>query len=510
MAAIRHGLLRALALGISVGMVPLFAATPAAFTEPATGIDGQSATLNGMANPNGTDSVSWFEWGTNIAYGNQTPVAGIGAGQSVVFVSSQISGLTGGSYHARLVVSNLLGVARGRDQCLVTGERVFAWGLNTSGQTNTPSGLGNCVVIAAGANHCLALQNDGTVSAWGNNTSGQLNVPAGLANVVGLAAGATYSLALKSDGTVSAWGNNTYGQTAVPSGLNGVVAIAGQYRHSLALRTNGTLVPWGSSSSGQATIPASLTNVVAIACGRDHNLALRSDGRVFAWGGNTYHQTNLPVGLSNIVAIAAGYYHNLALRADGTLFAWGNTSYGQTTVPGGLTNAAVIAAGVNDSMAILADGKVVIWGDNYYGQANPPTNLNTVMALAAGSGHILALAPNHIPAAVSQMVWGQRDVSRSIILSASDLDPDQLSLRLSRLPDRGTLYQSPAYGSTAIQDTNTPIADPSGTVVFVPDPGTDAAPYASFDFVANDTFAESLPATVTINISPTNLVPVAT
>ena len=151
MAAIWQRVQGTLILLLLGGVMPAFAAAPTAFTEPATRIDGTKATLHGMANPNGTDSVAWFEWGTNTVYGNQTAAVSIGNGSSIVYVSSQLSGLAGGmSYHARLVVSNLLGSASGRDQVLVTGQRVFSWGLNTSGQTNVPAGLSNGVAIAAG------------------------------------------------------------------------------------------------------------------------------------------------------------------------------------------------------------------------------------------------------------------------------------------------------------------------------------------------------------------------
>ena len=497
-------------LSLSAGLMQVFASAPMAFTEPATRIDGTKATLHGMANPNGSDSVAWFEWGTNTMYGNRTATGSVGNGQSLVYVSSPLSGLAAGSYHARLVVSNQLGTASGRDQILVTGQRVFAWGLNTSGQTNVPAGLSNSVAIAAGYNHSLALKSDGTISAWGLNTSGQITIPSNVTNVLSIAAGATHSLALKGDGTVSAWGNNTYGQISVPTGLSGVVAIATEYRHNLALKTNGTIVTWGASSSGQGTIPATLTNVVAIVVGASHSAALQIDGSVLAWGGNSYHQTNLPVGLSNIVAIASGDNHNLALRADGMLFAWGDNTYGQTNIPAGLTNATAIAAGTYESMAILADGKVIVWGGNVYGQTNVPANVRTATTVAAGGNHMLALAANHVPAPISKLVWGRRDVARTIGLSASDLDPDRLTLRIARLPDQGTLTQTAAYGGGAIQDTNTPIADPVGTVVFVPNPGTDGIPYTSFDYVAKDTFADSPPATITLNFSPTNLIPVAT
>ncbi|MFN5927759.1 MAG: RCC1 domain-containing protein, partial [Roseiflexaceae bacterium] len=103
-----------------------------------------------------------------------------------------------------------------------------------------------------GGSHSLALKANGTVVAWGLNSSGQSNVPSGLSNVVAIAAGGSHSLALKSDGTVVAWGYNGSGQSSVPSGLSNVVAIAAGGSHSLALKSDGTVVGWGLNSTGQS------------------------------------------------------------------------------------------------------------------------------------------------------------------------------------------------------------------------------------------------------------------
>jgi alpha-tubulin suppressor-like RCC1 family protein len=147
---------------------------------------------------------------------------------------------------------------------------VMAWGHNGYGQlgngtttefSTTPvqvSGLSGVQDIAGGAEHTLALKDDGTVWAWGSNHLGQLgdatnpdysNTPvqvSGFSGVQAIAAGSYHSLALKNDGTVWAWGWNEYGQlgdatntdsnTPVQvSGLSGVQDIAGGGGHSLAL-----------------------------------------------------------------------------------------------------------------------------------------------------------------------------------------------------------------------------------------------------------------------------------
>ena len=77
------------------------------------------------------------------------------------------------------------------------------------GQTSIPITARNCVAIAAGEEHCLALTADGRVVAWGNNDVGQTSVPvAALTDVVKIAAGPFSSIALKKDGTIITWGDN--------------------------------------------------------------------------------------------------------------------------------------------------------------------------------------------------------------------------------------------------------------------------------------------------------------
>jgi hypothetical protein len=77
------------------------------------------------------------------------------------------------------------------------------------GQTSIPITATNCVAIAAGEEHCLALTAEGRVVAWGNNDLGQTIVPASaLTGVVKIAAGPFSSIALKKDGTIITWGDN--------------------------------------------------------------------------------------------------------------------------------------------------------------------------------------------------------------------------------------------------------------------------------------------------------------
>jgi len=367
---------------------------PFAFTQPAQGVTGTSAQLNGMATPNGFATVAWFEWGTNTLYGNQTAPVNVGSSFNVAYTTNIISGLIPNvPYHFRLVVSNGFGgIVTGFDQILDEA-RIVAWGADYVKQIEVPPGLSNVVAIAGAYDHSLALKNNGTVVAWGDNTFSQTNVPPGLNNVLAVAGGQYSSMALRNNGRVTAWGGNILSVTNVPAGLNNVVMIAGGTYASLALKNNGAVVSWGANFFNLTNLPAGLNNVVEVAGGSYHSLAIRNDGTVVAWGDNSAGQTNVPPSATNVVAIAGGNYHSLALRSDGTVVAWGDNGSGQTNVPPGLSNVVAVAAGGFHSMVLKSDGTVVSWGDNTAGQSDIPAGLSNVVAISSGYFHSLALTP---------------------------------------------------------------------------------------------------------------------
>jgi alpha-tubulin suppressor-like RCC1 family protein len=99
--------------------------------------------------------------------------------------------------------------------------------------------LSGAAAIAAGAQHSLALKNDGTVWAWGANSYGQLGdgtathrkypVQTLMGGAVAITAGNFHSLAAKSDGTAWAWGDNSCGQLGdgTATHRSGPVQVAG-------------------------------------------------------------------------------------------------------------------------------------------------------------------------------------------------------------------------------------------------------------------------------------------
>ena len=157
--------------------------------------------------------------------------------------------------------------------------------------------------LAAGGNHSLVLDPNGTLWSWGSNLWGQLgdstiedkNRPVEIGpGFTSISAGQEYSLGLKADGSLWAWGRD-YKKfpTQIDTGYS--VIAAGDF-HALALKTNGTLCSWGSNEFGQlgngrfddSPVPQDClqSDFVAIAAGSVHSLALHSDGSLYAWGRN--------------------------------------------------------------------------------------------------------------------------------------------------------------------------------------------------------------------------------
>lgn len=264
---------------------------------------------------------------------------------------------------------------------------IWTWGMNENGQLGIGSlinmdvptkviGLEGIRITAISGGlgyHSMALAEDGKVWAWGMNTSGELgdgtqlqrSEPVqvnGLDGVTAIAAGGYYSLALKEDGTVWAWGNNENGELGdgtftnklLPvqvAGLDDVITIAAGGSHSLAIRQDGTVWAWGSNSQGQLgdgtitkrNLPVrvqNLKNTVDIAGGGYHSLALDADGGVWSWGLGNYGQLGrtgaasdrtpgLVQNLPSVIDISAGGFHSSVMTKDMRVWGWGYNGYGQ-------------------------------------------------------------------------------------------------------------------------------------------------------------------------------------
>lgn len=97
---------------------PADTSKPLADTNPATNVKATSATLQGIVNPNGVETIYWFEYSTDSLLGSillkSTAHISAGTGKNNVPVSSNITALVGNTnYFYRVVAENNLGIMYG-------------------------------------------------------------------------------------------------------------------------------------------------------------------------------------------------------------------------------------------------------------------------------------------------------------------------------------------------------------------------------------------------------------
>ena len=246
------------------------------------------------------------------------------------------------------------------------------------------------VAVAAGGNHSLALTELGDVYACGDNTYGQLGnstlvssanwikvsiqyPSTGLSpKIVSVVAGADHNLAVDEDGGVWVWGRNNYGQLGkgtrtkaegTPSELNlgkindsdeDVVAesVAAGFSHSLILTTDGEVLGFGRNNSGQTgqsatssvvlvpTLISGLSGIRSIAAGTDSSFAIAESGQLYSWGYNSYGELLLGYAspavygpapsliCDNVSVVSGGGYSSLAWGVQGLVFG-GRNDVGQ-------------------------------------------------------------------------------------------------------------------------------------------------------------------------------------
>ena len=166
---------------------------PFVTTDSATNINENSATLNGIVNPNNSSTTVIFEYGTSTSYGDQitaqqSPVDG----SSDVNVSAGINGLQSNTlYHYRVVGNNEAGTSKGSDITFTTMASSVKPLASTANATNITS---NSVILNGVVNPNNLITNVvfqyGTSIAYGseiaaeqspiNGGSGNINVSAAI------------------------------------------------------------------------------------------------------------------------------------------------------------------------------------------------------------------------------------------------------------------------------------------------------------------------------------------
>lgn len=175
-------------------------AAPAAVqTLPASALTPNSASLNGAVNPEGNETVVWFEWGGTTNYGQVTSPQALDGGATKLAFSQPLTGLAiQETYQFRAMASNISGVLSGTNQGFTTpvfmevesGLPAYEYGSVAWGDFDNDGRL-DLLLTGAGGQQAHVWRNtgsgfvpfgpnltqmDGTAVAWGDyNNDGWLD-----------------------------------------------------------------------------------------------------------------------------------------------------------------------------------------------------------------------------------------------------------------------------------------------------------------------------------------------
>ena len=200
---------------------------------------------------NGSTAVST----TPVQAGSLGGIVSISAGydHAVAMGSNNLGYVWGGNSRGQLCVANTVNYT----SPVQIGIQVIAVSAGSYITTALVRNGLNGDVYACGANDVGQLGNGLTADSWA-----AVRITMGSLNVVALAAGSDHVLALNADGTVWAWGNNAAGQlgvgtnvsSSVPvqvTGLTGIQGVAAGYRDSFSQNYLNAVSAWGNNSDGQ-------------------------------------------------------------------------------------------------------------------------------------------------------------------------------------------------------------------------------------------------------------------
>ena len=246
---------------------------------------------------------------------------------------------------------------------------------------------GNIAHIACGENYAIIVCEDGSIWGCGDNSFAQLGIDLGddtitlenvttftkgsINNVKKVACGAQHTIALKNDGTVWGIGYNLEGELGlgntetkysfVDTGLSNIKDIACGYWYSFAITNSNEVYATGYNNKGQLGLgdttdrysftKVDINEVYQIACGYNSTYILKTNGSVWVTGYNNRGQlglgdttdrssfTKATVADSyDILQVAVGVYHGYILSAEGTLWVTGSNEFGQLALGFGATS----------------------------------------------------------------------------------------------------------------------------------------------------------------------------
>ncbi|MBB5032539.1 Ig-like domain-containing protein [Prosthecobacter vanneervenii] len=169
-----------------------------------------------------------------------------------------------------------------------------------------------------------------------------------------------------------------------------------------------------------------------------------------------------------------------------------------------------LAPGQSATVTVTLDATSKLAAD-YLGQIDISSNDPANPVVSVPVTMTVQQRPNTPPVANAQTVTLNEDAQAVITLTGSDAEGDALTAQIQTLPAAGTLYQTSDGTSLGDPITAAPaiVSNNAKKVIFVPPPNANGIPYGSLQFLMKDKRSQSTAATVTLNVTPVNDIPVA-
>ena len=281
---------------------------------------------------------------------------------------------------------------------------VYVWGASKIGTTdvdvaNIPQEVqdANIVMVGAGIDHIIAIDENGKVYGWGNSRLGQyggangevnpniaympdelLNGTIDVANIKKLTCGYQVSAIMMNDGTLYLWGNkNAYANIDRFVGNNNLKDIEFTLNYVVGLDASqksiytgtrglyGLVRPDMSSAAESITQYLGARKIVDIIANNYNICLVLDDGSVCFAGDFPLDSVNVPTLADGeqFVQIDAGADFYTGLTNKGNVYSWGGHVLGQADTPSNMKNVTKIYSGSFQNYAVDENGKLVdTWG----------------------------------------------------------------------------------------------------------------------------------------------------
>ena len=281
--------------------------------------------------------------------------------------------------------------------------KVYVWGASKIGTTGAdlkdiPAEVQNAkiVMVGAGIDHIIAIDENGKIYGWGNNRLGQYGRPIednpsiadmpeeliegtiDVANIKRLECGYQCTAILMNDGTLYLWGNkNAYSNIDKFIDNDGMEDIAFTLNYIVGVPKTGTSIFTGTRGLyGQvrSNINKKAKNIKEYLNGRkivsmvanNSNICLILDDNSLCFAGDFPQKSVAMPKLPKdeyFTTVEAGSGHYTGLTNKGNVYSWGTNVLGQCNVSDKATGVSQIFTGAFQNYAVDANGKLIAkWG----------------------------------------------------------------------------------------------------------------------------------------------------